>query len=89
MGAKMFGTFSFILIMSCLVGGGLMYAIDLLGDLQDETQRRSAEAIEATEASFMGDVAYRIIADTVINRKLDETVTEWNAFKEESGRLLT
>jgi len=56
--------------------------------LQDTGALLTRNAITATEASAIGVMAYDVIADAIINRKLDETRQDWAEMRGRIDRTL-
>jgi methyl-accepting chemotaxis protein len=54
-----------------------------LADLQDEGAGRAEDAVRITEIGGMGPRMYQIVADSIINRDLDEALEGWNEIKAE------
>jgi len=62
----------------------ILVAINWLGlsklhDLQNESQRRDHEAGRLLYETGLGAQAYRVVADTFINRQLDDAAKKWQA----------
>ncbi|HZW25716.1 MAG TPA: methyl-accepting chemotaxis protein [Gallionella sp.] len=56
-----------------------------LGRLEHEAHERAVAGEKITAASFVGAEMYQIVADTVINRNLDESAKGWAAEKAKAG----
>jgi hypothetical protein len=52
-----------------------------LGDLQNEGYLRSQQSNEMLTTAKLGPVIYRVIADSIINRNLDESAKDWSEIK--------
>jgi len=59
-----------------------------LGELQDASHRRAAEAGEMKRIAGLGESHYRIVADTVINRDLPAAARRWAELEAEADRDL-
>jgi methyl-accepting chemotaxis protein len=59
-----------------------------LGALQDEAHQRSKDAAQIRHDSGLGNEAYRLIADTALNRKFDEVAKKWQAMSGEINTAL-
>ncbi len=46
--------------------------------LQDESFKRSADAVSAQDAAGLGDSLYRIVADLIINKNFDDGRKKWS-----------
>ncbi len=75
------GAFSILLLISEL---GMGY----LGSLQDSGYKRSSENAEMQLAANVGPVMYQVIADSIINRNLDESAKDWAEIKAKAGSKL-
>ena len=64
------------------------FATANLGRLQNEGDSRAREAMLARSASSLGVRMYTVIADTVINRNLMESATEWEEVKSNGRKEL-
>lgn len=71
-----------ILVMAALVAINWIN-LNKLGTLQTESQRRTLEAGHLKQVSGLGAQAYRIVADTYINRQFDEVAKKWQAMSVE------
>lgn len=82
-GTKLFMGFGIVVVI--LLGLSIYTAVQLnhLSEAQDKGYTRSEDAIIMEELKFMGEQAYRIIADAVINRNEKETVRDWTELKSE------
>jgi methyl-accepting chemotaxis protein len=56
-----------------------------LGRLEHEAHERAVAGEKITTASFIGAEMYQIVADSVINRNLDESAKDWAAEKTKAG----
>ena len=59
-----------------------------LGELQDSGFKRSSESSEMQVTARMGSAMYRVIADSIINRNLDESAKDWAEIKVATGKML-
>ena len=73
--------FSFLLLITLV---GMRY----LGDLQNEGYLRSQQSNEMLITAKLGPVIYRVIADSIINRNLDESAKDWSEIKALSEKRL-
>lgn len=60
-----------------------------MGQMQDESSKKSHDAIVATAADGVGRELYVVIADAIINRNLMETDKKWQHAKELNKKLFT
>ncbi|MBT3068309.1 methyl-accepting chemotaxis protein [Rhodoferax sp. U11-2br] len=72
----------------------ILVAINWLGlsklhDLQNESQRRDQEAGRLLYETGLGAQAYRIVADTFINRQFDDAAKKWQAMSTRIEEALT
>jgi methyl-accepting chemotaxis protein len=67
-----------VLVMLALVAIN-WFSLNHLGALQKESQRRTLEAGQLKHEAGVGAQAYRIIADTFINRNFEDAAKEWQA----------
>jgi methyl-accepting chemotaxis protein len=74
-----------ILVMMALVAINWI-GLNQLGALQKESQRRTLEAGLLKHDAGLGAEAYRIVADTFINRQFDDAAKKWQAI---SGQIDT
>ncbi|MFA6921580.1 MAG: methyl-accepting chemotaxis protein [Gallionella sp.] len=65
------------------------YGQSELGRLEHEAHNRAVDGEKITAASFIGAEMYQIVADSVINRNLDESEKDWAAAKAKAGEQLT
>lgn len=65
-----------VLVMALIVGLS-WYQASVLHRVQAEAHKRLLEAGELQDGSNLGAQAYRVVADTFINRHFDEAATEW------------
>jgi hypothetical protein len=65
-----------VLVMALIVGLS-WYQSSVLHRVQAEAHKRLLEAGELQDGSNLGAQAYRVVADTFINRHFDEAATEW------------
>jgi methyl-accepting chemotaxis protein len=79
---------SFILAIAVIVALSWFGMVRLHG-LEGEASSRAQDSELATAAAFEGAVLYQIIADSVINRNLEESAKDWKAAKEETVKQLT
>ncbi|TXT33753.1 MAG: hypothetical protein FD135_5428 [Comamonadaceae bacterium] len=81
-----------VIVVSFLVMAALLVinwiSLNKLGELQKETQRRTLEAGHLKRDAGLGAQAYRIVADTFINRQFDESAKKWQAMSGEIDRAL-
>jgi len=61
------------------------YGQSELGRLEHEAHDRAEDGMKITAASFIGAEMYQIVADSVINRNLDESAKEWAEEKAKAG----
>ena len=61
------------------------YGQGKLAELQAEAHGRAEDGMKITAASFIGAEMYQIVADTVINRNLDESARDWAEEKVKVG----
>ena len=76
-----------VLIMLTLAGVNWV-SLSHLGALQDEAHKRSKEASQIRHDSGLGAEAYRLVADTYLNRKFDEVAKKWQAMSGEIDTAL-
>ncbi len=76
-----------MLVMLVLVGV-LWLGMNRLSDLQDETHRRTQDAGHLKDIAGLGAQAYRIVADTFINRQFDASAQKWQAMSQEIDKAL-
>ncbi len=78
-----------IVLLTVLVIVGLMY-VDLKGlqRLQDNGAQRGQDAILASNGARVGLSLYAVIADTIINRNLEESGKKWAETKERNLKRL-
>ncbi|WP_287878481.1 methyl-accepting chemotaxis protein [Aquitalea sp.] len=62
--------------------------MNYLGDLQDAGYKRSQQSNEMLITAKIGPVIYRVIADSIINRNLDESAKDWAEIKAVSEKRL-
>ncbi len=78
-----------ILLLTIVAIVGMEYrSISHMGKLQDEGAKRSDDAVLAANASRVGLSFYSVIADTVINRDLDESAKVWAETKDRNLKRL-
>ena len=82
-GTKLMMGFGICVIITIFLALFNFIQLKSLANDQDEGYSRSADALVAMEMSFMGEKAYRIIADSIINRNEKETRSDWNEFLKE------
>ncbi|MCK9202082.1 MAG: methyl-accepting chemotaxis protein [Gallionella sp.] len=61
------------------------YGQSKLAGLQAEAHGRAEDGVKITAASFIGAEIYQIVADSVINRNLDESAKDWAEGKARAG----
>ena len=76
-------------IVTAILAVALLIAISASGlsrlaQLQDEGAQRAADSSHGFEAASLGAEMYQIVADTVINRNLEESAKLWTAKKSEA-----
>ena len=76
-----------VLIMLTLAGVNWV-SLSHLGALQDEAHQRSKDAAQIRHDSGLGAEAYRLVADTYLNRKFDEVAKKWQAMSGEIDTAL-
>ena len=54
-------------------------SVSRLGELQDESFKRSEDALHLRETAEFATKLYRIVADSYINREFDQTQKDWLA----------
>lgn len=59
-----------------------------LATLQDESHKRTQDAGQLRQDANIGAQAYRIVADTFINRKFEESAVKWASMSTEIDRVL-
>jgi methyl-accepting chemotaxis protein len=78
-----------IVLFTVIAIVGMEYrTISRLGKMQDEGAQRAADALMASNGAQVGMSLYNIIADTVINRNLDESAKTWAEAKESNLKRL-
>lgn len=75
------------LVMIVLLGINWI-GLTKLADLQDESYRRTQDAGQLRQDSGLAAQAYRIIADSAINRQLDESVKKWETMRVQIEKAL-
>ncbi|MBN2657003.1 MAG: HAMP domain-containing protein [Spirochaetales bacterium] len=82
---KLFAGFSLILIM--LVGVSLFQVISLntMHDLQVESKSRALDAVEIQTIANRVDAVYAVIADSIINRNLEESRNDFAEVKKSAA----
>ncbi|MFZ4624832.1 MAG: methyl-accepting chemotaxis protein [Rhodoferax sp.] len=63
-------------------------SLNRLSNLQKESQRRTLEAGQLRHNASLGAQAYRIVADTFLNRQFDESAKKWQAMSGEIDKAL-
>lgn len=76
-----------ILVMATLVAIN-WFSLNRLGELQKESQRRTLEAGHLKHEAGLGAEAYRIVADTFINREFDVVAKKWQTMSGEIDAAL-
>jgi len=76
-----------ILVMTALVATN-WFSLNKLAELQKESQRRTLEAGELKREAGLGAEAYRIVADTFINRNFDDAAKKWQTMSGEMDAAL-
>jgi methyl-accepting chemotaxis protein len=76
-----------VLIFAMLVAVNWV-SLSKLGALQKESQRRTQEAGQLKHDAGLGAEAYRVVADTVINRQFDDVAKKWSAISIEVDAAL-
>ncbi|MFQ3580050.1 MAG: methyl-accepting chemotaxis protein [Bacteroidales bacterium] len=74
---KLIVSFTILIVLFTLAMVFVLYQLNDLRTLQDESFKRAEDAVVATEASMMGYKLYRVIADAQINRDLSATKKQW------------
>ena len=64
------------------------FGLGHLGELQDSGFKRSNESAEMQQSAKIGVVMYRVIADSIINRKLAESEKDWSEIKSRADKML-
>jgi methyl-accepting chemotaxis protein len=70
-----------VLTIGALIGIA-MQGIYTLREMQDEGAKRAADAVYMEDAANVGPRMYQVVADTVINRNLDESRKDWAEVKQ-------
>jgi len=65
------------------------FGLGLLGELQDAGFKRGSESAEMQQSARIGTVMYRVIADSIINRKLADSEKDWTTTKSSAEKMLT
>jgi methyl-accepting chemotaxis protein len=76
-----------MLVMLTLVSV-IWFSMNRLSNLQNETHQRTQDAGQLKDISGLGAQAYRIVADTFINRQFDESAKKWQAMSQEIDKAL-
>jgi methyl-accepting chemotaxis protein len=76
-----------VLVMLALVAINWI-SLNQLGELQKESQRRTLEAGRLKHDAGLGAQAYRVVADTFINRQFDDAAKKWQAMAVEIDTAL-
>ena len=81
-----------VIVVSFLVMAALLVinwiSLNSLGDLQKVSHQRTLEAGHLKHDAGLGSEAYRIVADTFINRQFDEVGKKWQAMSVEIDAAL-
>ncbi len=85
---KLFAGFLAGALAIAFLSGYTIFQMKYFVELQHTTAQRARDAEIATEASFVGVLSYSIMADAVINGKLDETRKDWTEQKKKNQELL-
>lgn len=64
------------------------YGQTKLDHLEHEVHERGSAAVKVTAASFIGTQMYQIVADSIINRNLDESAKDWAEGKAQANAQL-
>jgi methyl-accepting chemotaxis protein len=72
-----------IVVATVALVGVSMQGLSALRDLQDEGAKRAADAVYMEDAANVGARMYQVVADTVINRNLEESRKDWAEAKKE------
>jgi len=67
--------------VAALLAGIVLYTALTLANLraiEDESERRSRDAVGVAELKYQPDTLYRVIADSVINRDLAAAARDWD-----------
>ena len=80
-GGKLYAGFGAILVLILVFFVFGYERMRHLQDLEQENARRGDDAVESAVASGNATRLYQIIADSIINRKLDETHANWAEIK--------
>ena len=76
-----------VLVMAVLVVVNWV-GLNRLSELKNESQRRTHEAGQLKHVAGLRAQAYRIVADTFINRQFDDAATKWRAMSGEIDAAL-
>jgi methyl-accepting chemotaxis protein len=76
-----------VLVMAILVVVNWV-GLNKLSELKSESHRRTQEAGQLKHVAGLGAEAYRIVADTFINRQFDDAATKWRAMSGEIDAAL-
>src|SRR3989338_8191840 len=76
-------------IVAAILAVGSLAAISYSGlsklaELQDLGAKRAADSSEGNHAAGIGAFMYQVIADTVVNRHLEESAKDWAKIKQDS-----
>ena len=87
-GNKLMLAFGAVVIMMAILVASNAFQLRSLSEAQDAGAARAEDAVHATEASYIGAVLYRIIADSVINRDLQSSAALWAEAKRNAAEAL-
>jgi methyl-accepting chemotaxis protein len=88
-GQKLYLAFGLIVTIFLGTATYQLYSINKLQELQDEGNKRNVDANVVSDAKSMGSRTYQIIANTIINRNLNESKAKWQKIKEENSEILS